>query len=62
MKDVHEAAAAQVRGHAGLPPVDVERVLLWSRYSGRAVAQIQARGMSIDVPLVEPGAGEQGAP
>jgi DNA polymerase-1 len=30
---------------------DVERVLHWSNYSAKAVAQIQARGMPIDVPL-----------
>ena len=30
---------------------DVERVLHWSNYSAKAVAQIQARGMPIDMPL-----------
>lgn len=34
-----------------LPPADVERVLHWSNYSAKAVAQIQARGMPIDMPL-----------
>jgi hypothetical protein len=41
----------QLRGHASRPPVDVDRVLLWSRFSGRATAQIQARGMLIDRPM-----------
>jgi hypothetical protein len=39
---------AQLCGRAGLPAVDVERTLHWSNYSGKAVAQIQARGMPID--------------
>ena len=34
-----------------LPAADVERVLHWSNYSAKAMAQIQARGMPIDVPL-----------
>jgi DNA polymerase-1 len=38
-------------GRVGLPPADVERVLHWSNYSAKAVAQIQAKGMPIDVPL-----------
>ena len=41
----------QLRGRAGLPPADVERVLHWSNYSAKAVAQIQAKGMPIDMPL-----------
>ena len=41
----------QLRGRPGLPPADVERVLHWSNYSAKAVAQIQAKGMPIDVPL-----------
>jgi hypothetical protein len=41
----------QLRGQPGLPSADVERVLWWSNYSAKAVAQIQARGMPIDVPL-----------
>jgi DNA polymerase I len=32
-----------------LPAADVPRVLWWSNYSAKAVAQIQARGMPIDV-------------
>ena len=39
------------RGHTLLPAADVERVLHWSNYSAKAVAQIQARGMPIDVAL-----------
>ena len=42
---------AQLCGRAGLPAADVERVLHWSNYSAKAVAQIQARGMPIDVAL-----------
>ena len=38
-------------GHILLPAADVSRVLHWSNYSAKAVAQIQARGMPIDVPL-----------
>jgi len=39
------------RDHTLLPAADVPRVLHWSNYSVKAVAQIQARGMPIDVPL-----------
>jgi DNA polymerase I len=35
----------------GFFPADVERVLHWSNYSAKAVAQIQARGMPIDMRL-----------
>jgi DNA polymerase I len=42
---------AQLRGHHGLPPANVDLVLHWSNYSAKAVAKIQARGMPIDVPL-----------
>ena len=42
---------AQLRGRLGLPPADVERVLHWSNYSAKAIAQIQARGMPIDMAL-----------
>ena len=41
----------KLRGYAGLPPADVERVLHWSNYSAKVVAQIQARGMPIDTRL-----------
>ena len=39
------------RGRIRLPTADVERVLWWSNYSAKTVAQIQARGMPWDVPL-----------
>jgi DNA polymerase I len=38
-------------GRILLPAADVERVLHWSNYSAKTVAQIQARGMPIDVEL-----------
>jgi len=41
---------AQLRGLPGLPPADIARVLWWSSYSANCVAQIQARGMPIDMP------------
>jgi DNA polymerase-1 len=46
----------QLRGHRshyqyGFYPADIERVLHWSNYSAKAVAQIQARGMPIDMRL-----------
>jgi DNA polymerase I len=53
-EDVHMSARllrAQLRGHPGLPPVEVERVLFWSSYSANCVALIQARGIPIDMPL-----------
>ena len=42
---------AQLAGAPGKPPADVDRVLHWSNYSAKSVAQIQAHGMPIDVPL-----------
>jgi hypothetical protein len=45
---------AQLRGcpqRYGFCPADVARVLHWSNYSAKAVAQIQARGMPIDMRL-----------
>jgi DNA polymerase I len=46
---------AELRGRVGrfggLAPVNTDLVLHWSNYSGKAVAQIQARGMPIDMPL-----------
>jgi DNA polymerase-1 len=45
---------AQLRGQSGrhgFSPADVDRVLWWSNYSAKAVAQIQARGMPIDMLL-----------
>ena len=53
-EDVRNSAALlrkQVRGHLKLLPVDSLRVLHWSNYSAKAVAQIQARGMPIDMAL-----------
>jgi DNA polymerase I len=46
-----ELLRKQLRGHSGLQPVNVELVLHWSNYSAKTIAQIQARGMPIDVPL-----------
>jgi hypothetical protein len=40
---------AQLKGRHGTPPIDVERVLHWSNYSAKAIAQIQAKGMPIDM-------------
>ena len=40
-----------VGGHAGRPPIDVERALFWSHDSGTTTAQIQAKGMFIDTFL-----------
>ena len=42
---------AELCGLPRLPAADVARVLHWSNYSAKAVAQIQAKGMPIDVPL-----------
>jgi hypothetical protein len=41
----------QLTGYGNYKPVDVGRVLYWSKYSAKAVARIQARGMPIDMPL-----------
>jgi len=41
----------QLRGQPGLLPVNIELVLHWSNYSAKAIAQVQARGMPIDMPL-----------
>jgi DNA polymerase family A len=53
-EDVRKSAEllrAQLRGHGRFDPASVPHVLHWSNYSAKAVAQIQARGMPIDVPL-----------
>jgi hypothetical protein len=48
---------AQLRDRCGfsgrilLPAADVERVLHWSNYSAKTIAQIQARGIPIDMML-----------
>jgi DNA polymerase-1 len=44
-----ELLRAQVRGRFSLPPISVPHVLHWSNYSAKAIAQIQARGMPIDM-------------
>jgi DNA polymerase family A len=52
-----ELLRAQLRDRCGmfgrilLPAADVDRVLHWSNYSAKAVAQIQARGMPVDIAL-----------
>jgi len=58
---------AELRGrpgrYGGLAPVNTDLVLHWSNYSAKAVAQIQARGMPIDMPLWNPrGAGRKSRP
>jgi hypothetical protein len=46
-----ELLRKQLRGSIFYRTADVERVIHWSNYSAKAIAQIQARGMPIDVPL-----------
>jgi hypothetical protein len=41
----------QLRRNDWLPPADTELVIHWSNYSAKAVAQIQTRGMPIDMAL-----------
>jgi DNA polymerase-1 len=41
----------QLRGHSRLQRASVEHVLHWSNYSAKVVAQIQAKGMPIDLWL-----------
>lgn len=41
----------QLRGRHHLPAVKVDHVLHWSNYSAKTVAQIQARGMPVDMLL-----------
>jgi DNA polymerase-1 len=50
-EDVRASALLLRAQLAGKPPADVARVLHWSNYSAKTVAQIQVRGMPIDVPL-----------
>jgi hypothetical protein len=47
------ADASRKRGcnFSGLAPVNVPLVLHWSEYSTKAIAQVQARGMPIDMVL-----------
>jgi DNA polymerase I len=40
-----------LQGRPLLPASDIERVLHWSNYGAKAIAQIQARGMPIDMVL-----------
>ena len=46
-----ELLRAQVRGRFSLPPASIPHVLHWSNYGAKAIAQIQARGMPIDMPM-----------
>lgn len=46
-----ELLRAMLRGRGRFPPTRVEHVLHWSDYSAKSVAQIQARGMPIDMLL-----------
>ena len=51
-EDVRAAAELlrrQLRGGCGLLPVSVRHVLHWTNYSAKAIAQVQARGMPIDI-------------
>jgi DNA polymerase-1 len=41
----------QLRSRPWLPAADVERILWWSEYFAKVVAQIQARGIPIDIEL-----------
>ncbi len=46
-----ELLSAQLRGLPSLAPADVERIIWWSEYSAKVIAQVQARGMPIDTRL-----------
>ena len=46
-----ELLRRQIRGHGRFAPADPDRVLHWSNYAAKDVAQIQARGMPIDIDL-----------
>jgi DNA polymerase I len=48
---LHEQLRGRPSRRYGFEPADVERVLHWSNYSTKAIAQIQARGMPIDMRL-----------
>jgi DNA polymerase I len=53
-EDVRKSAELlikQLQGRSRYQPASVEHVLHWSNYSAKAIAQIQARGMPIDMPL-----------
>jgi DNA polymerase I len=47
VRGTNELLRRQIRD----PEVDIERNLFWAEYSAKATAQIQARGMPIDMPL-----------
>ena len=51
MRASAELLRRQLRGHGNREPVNPELVMRWSEYSAKTVAQIQARGMPIDVEL-----------
>jgi DNA polymerase-1 len=53
VKNSAELFRRQLRGStvAGFAPINVELVLHWSEYCGKAVALTQSKGMFIDVPL-----------
>jgi hypothetical protein len=51
VKKATQLLHAQLRGGHALPPASVKHVLHWSNYSAKAIAQIQARGMLLDMPL-----------
>lgn len=51
VRNTAELLRRQIRGYGPFAPVNVERVLHWSNYSGKAVALIEARGIPIDVGL-----------
>jgi DNA polymerase family A len=51
VRNTAELLRRQIRGYGPFAPVNAERVLHWSNYSGKAVALIEARGIPIDVKL-----------
>ena len=61
VQDVGRSCCAHNYAAAAIPCRPMSpRVLHWSNYSSKAIAQIQAKGMPIDMELVEPDPGEQG--
>ena len=46
-----ELLRKQLRGWSQFQPASVEHILHWSNYSAKAIAQVQARGMPIDMFL-----------
>jgi DNA polymerase I len=51
VKKSTELLRAMVRGRSGLPPIDTGQVIWRSEYSAKCIAQIQARGMLLDMSL-----------